>query len=331
MGCGAAGGAVRAGGRARECAAGFVVVSENRRRFGPRRGMGRLLRSWRHGPAALCRLSYRSTRSPSGTRTRDHLEDVENRAVPARSSHVSVEVWPAGLEPALSGFRRRRGAAPPRPDVALLPLHDVCAARPPFGPGPPRAGRGVLRGGVLEPGISPCYCRKMTAEHRGSDCTAVKSDGATKEPFSLRRGLGSVAMRCSSQASPGGGRCGLAVVVRATKRATLWVALACSGFSAAVRLTHRPPDEGVLVVRQAVEAAERHDGRDDGHANRHAQTGAIRNRRGECRAQAQGRDVGVETHEVVLVASLREYKPVSGRAQAFHGEFSVCVTSLHAR
>jgi len=55
--------------------------------------------------------------------------------------------------------------------------------------------------------ISPCYCRKMTAEHRGSDCTAVNSDGATKEPFSLRRGLGSVAMRCSSQASPGGGRC----------------------------------------------------------------------------------------------------------------------------
>jgi len=51
-------------------------------------GMGRLLRSWRHGPAALCRLSYRSTRSPSGIRTRDHLEDVENRAVPARSSHV---------------------------------------------------------------------------------------------------------------------------------------------------------------------------------------------------------------------------------------------------
>jgi len=47
---------VRAGGRAPECAAGFVVVSENRRRFGPRRGMGRLLRSWRHGPAALCRL-----------------------------------------------------------------------------------------------------------------------------------------------------------------------------------------------------------------------------------------------------------------------------------
>jgi len=120
-------------------------------------------------------------------------------------------------------------------------------------------------------------------------------------------------------------------VVRATKKATLWVALACSGFSAAVRLTHRPPDEGVLVVRQAVEAAERHDGRDDGHANRHAQTGAIRNRRGECRAQAQGRGVRVEAHVVDLVASLGKYRPVSGHAQAFHGEFSVCVTSLRAR
>jgi hypothetical protein len=147
---------------------------------------------------------------------------------------------------------------------------------------------------VLEPGISPCYCRKMTAEHRGSVWTAENSDGATKEPFSLRRGLGSVAMRCSSQASPGGGRCGLAVVVRATKRATLWVALACSGFSAAVRLTHRPPDEGVLVVRLAAAGPAE---RDDGHANRRAPTRAVRNRRGERRAEAQGCGVGVETHK----------------------------------
>jgi len=49
----------------------------------------------------------------------------------------------------------------------------------------------------------------------------MRDEGA----FSLRRGLGSVAMACSSWASPGGGRCGLAVVARATKRATLWVAL----------------------------------------------------------------------------------------------------------
>jgi len=86
----------------------------------------------------------------------------------------------------------------------------------------------------------------------------------------------------------------LAVVVRATKRATLWVALACSGFSAAVRLTHRPPDEGVLVVRQAAAGPAE---RDDGHANRRAPTRAVRNRRGERRAEAQGCGVGVETHK----------------------------------
>ena len=228
--------------------------------------------------------------------------------------------------PAPAGCRSptaRRGLA--------FPLHDVCAARPPFGPGPPRGGATSYVEGCWSPGRSVLLSENDGRDHRGSVWTAENSDGATKEPFSLRRGLGGVAIGRSGWASPGGGRCGVAVVVRATKKATLWVALACSGFSAAVRLTHRPPDEGVLVVRQAVEAAERHDGRDDGHANRHAQTGAIRNRRGECRAQAQGRDVGVETHEVVLVASLREYKPVSGRAQAFHGEFSVCVTSLRSR
>ena len=179
--------------------------------------------------------------------------------------------------------------------------------------------------------IAPCYCRKMTA---GTIAAAIElpkiPTARRKEPFSLRRGLGVVAIGRSGWASPGGGWWGVAVV-RATKRATLWVALACSGFSAAVRLTHRPPDEGVLVARQAVGPAERDGGRGDGHANRHAQTSAIRNRRGECRAQAQGRGVGVETHEIVLVASLGKYKPVSGRAQAFHGEFSVCVTSLRCR
>jgi len=91
--------------------------------------------------------------------------------------------------------------------VALLSSSRCLRRSPTLRPWTAASRRGVLRGGVLEPGISPCYCRKMTAEHRGSDCTAVKSDGATKEPFSLRRGLGSVAMRCSSQASPGGGRC----------------------------------------------------------------------------------------------------------------------------
>jgi hypothetical protein len=98
-----------------------------------------------------------------------------------------------------------------------------------------------------------------------------------------------------------------------------------------VRLTHRPPDEGVRVARQAVEPTERGDGRDHGHPDRHARTRAIRNRRGECRAQAQGRGVRVEAHVVDLVASLGKYRPVSGHAQAFHGEFSVCVTSLRAR
>ena len=179
--------------------------------------------------------------------------------------------------------------------------------------------------------IASCYCRKMTAGTTAAAFGLPKIPTARRRSLSLSGGASELSLSSFGMGITWGGRCGVAVVVRATKKATLWVALACSGFSAAVRLTHRPPDEGVLVVRQAVETAERRDGRDDGHANRRAQTSAIRNRRGECRAQAQGRGVGVETHEVVLVASVREYKPVSGRAQAFHGEFSVCVTSLRSR
>jgi hypothetical protein len=39
----------------------------------------------------------------------------------------------------------------------------------------------------------------------------------------------------------------------------------------------------------------------------------------------------VKAHGVVLVASLGKDRPVSGRAQASHGEFPVCVTSLRSR
>jgi len=179
--------------------------------------------------------------------------------------------------------------------------------------------------------VAPCYCRKMTAG------TTAAAFGLPKIPTARRRSLSlsGGASELSLSVVRDGHHLGRSVRCRGrgsgNKKGDPLGRPRVFRFSAAVRLTHRPPDEGVLVVRQAVEAAERHDGRDDGHANRHAQTGAIRNRRGECRAQAQGRDVGVETHEVVLVASLREYKPVSGRAQAFHGEFSVCVTSLRSR
>jgi hypothetical protein len=84
--------------------------------------------------------------------------------------------------------------------------------------------------GCWSPDLSVLLSEKDGREHRGSNCTAEKSDGATKRPFSLRRGLGSIGIARSSWASPWGGRCGLAVVVRATKKATLWVALALFRF-----------------------------------------------------------------------------------------------------
>jgi len=61
--------------------------------------------------------------------------------------------------------------------------------------------------GCWSPDRSVLLSENDGRDHRGSNCTAENSDGATEEPFSLRRGLGCVAMACSVRASPGGGRC----------------------------------------------------------------------------------------------------------------------------
>ncbi len=180
-------------GRVGRGAAVVACAPANRRRFGPRRGMGRLLRSWRHGPAALCRLSYRSTRSPSGTRTRDHLEDVENRAVPARSSHVSSR---SGRQD--SNLRSPASGAggvplPHGQSWPCFPLRDVCAARPPFGPGPPRrARRPTWRGAGAR--IAPCYCRKMTAGAIAAVIALPKSPTTRRRSLSLSGGASDLSL-----------------------------------------------------------------------------------------------------------------------------------------
>jgi hypothetical protein len=84
-----------------------------------------------------------------------------------------------------------------------LRLRDVCAARPPFGPGPPRGGATSYVEGCWSPGRSVLLSENDGRDHRGSVWTAENSDGATKEPFSLRRGLGAVAIGRSGWASPG--------------------------------------------------------------------------------------------------------------------------------
>jgi hypothetical protein len=238
--------------------------------------------------------------SPSGIRTRDHLGDVENRAVPARSSHVSVGL--AGRTrtcalrlPAPAGCRSptaRRGLA----------LRDVCAARPPFVPGAARRARRPTWRGVGAR-IPSCDCRKMA----GTIAAAIalpKNPTARRRSLSLSGGASGVSLTgvrvehhlAGSAARGPAGRGGRWFGQQ--KGRPSGSPSRGSGISAALRLAHRPPDEGVLVVRQRVESTDVGHG---GRPHRHAPIRPERDRRGECRARAQRVGVGVQTHEVVLV------------------------------